>query len=77
MKAVRIKTRMTSETLTVRSPDLAELVGKDVEVIVIEEPSGATPPEQGSGYGHMRGTVLRYDDPFGPATAPEDWEAVG
>ncbi len=25
--------------------------------------------------GAMRGTVLRYDDPFGPATSPSDWVA--
>lgn len=23
----------------------------------------------------LRGAVLRYDDPFGPATDPDDWEA--
>ncbi|HZT44436.1 MAG TPA: hypothetical protein VFA07_19890 [Chthonomonadaceae bacterium] len=24
----------------------------------------------------LLGTVTRYDDPFGPATSPEDWEAL-
>ena len=24
----------------------------------------------------LRGTVLRYDDPFGPATTPNEWEAL-
>ena len=24
----------------------------------------------------LRGTVLRYDDPFGAAVAPEEWEAA-
>lgn len=24
----------------------------------------------------LLGTVTRYDDPFGPATAPEEWEAL-
>jgi prevent-host-death family protein len=26
-------------------------------------------------FGALAGTVLRYDDPFGPATDPMDWEA--
>ena len=26
--------------------------------------------------GSMRGTVLRYDDPFEPAIAPEEWDAM-
>lgn len=25
--------------------------------------------------GSMRGTVLRYDEPFAPATDPDDWDA--
>lgn len=24
----------------------------------------------------LRGTVIRYDDPFGPATTPDEWEAL-
>lgn len=24
----------------------------------------------------LRGSVIRYDDPFGPPTPPEDWEAL-
>ncbi len=27
-------------------------------------------------WGAMRGTVLRYDDPFAPAADPNDWDAV-
>ncbi|MGH6986390.1 MAG: type II toxin-antitoxin system Phd/YefM family antitoxin [Caulobacteraceae bacterium] len=26
--------------------------------------------------GALKGTVLRYDDPFSPAADPEDWEAL-
>ncbi len=26
--------------------------------------------------GSMKGTVLRYDDPFAPATDPDEWEAM-
>ena len=32
--------------------------------------------EQWSIIGAMRGSVLAYDDPFGPALDPSDWAAV-
>ena len=36
------------------------------------------PSKEGPGplVGAMRGTVLRYDDPFGPATSPSDWSTA-
>ena len=76
MKAVRVKTHMTSETLTVNSPEFADLVGKEVEVIVIEEPAIDSAKTPTTGYGFMRRTILLDDDPFGPAVPPEDWEAA-
>ena len=27
-------------------------------------------------FGSMKGTVLRYDDPFGPAIDPGEWDAM-
>jgi prevent-host-death family protein len=36
----------------------------------------ATDKKPVSIWGAMRGTVLRYDDPFAPATDPNDWDAV-
>ncbi len=41
-----------------------------------------TPPEPGVGdrpsiVGAMRGTVLRYDEPFLPAANPSDWTTSG
>jgi hypothetical protein len=70
MKAVRIKIHMDSDTLTLSSPELKPFVGKNVEVIVLEEPSGAEQTSPTTGYGFMRGTVVRDDvDPFGPVTS--------
>lgn len=34
------------------------------------------PGAKGSIIGAMKGSVLRYDDPFAPAAAPSDWDAA-
>lgn len=34
------------------------------------------PPKRRSIIGAMRGSVLRFDDPFGPAVEPREWNAV-
>jgi prevent-host-death family protein len=40
---------------------------------VLNPPAAAEPPAMR--FGALKGTVLRYDDPFGPAVDPMDWEA--
>ncbi len=40
MRAIRIHRRVDSETL--RLPELRELIGKDVEIVVLEEPVSAS-----------------------------------
>jgi hypothetical protein len=75
MDAFRIKTRITSETLQI--PELKKWLGKDVEIIIQErsaQPSPKDPLSEKERY-PLRGTVLRYDDPFGPAVPDSDWEA--
>ena len=76
MQAIRIKQRLESETLHL--PQVRPLVGKQVEIIVLEDESAAvaetTPADDVSRY-PLRGSVLRDDDPFGPAVPAEDWEA--
>jgi hypothetical protein len=64
---VRVRRHIESETLVV--PELRELVGCDVE-IVIQPVDEQTDAERYP----LRGTVLRYDDPFGPADEG-GWEA--
>lgn len=60
---VRIKRRLDSET--VHLPEVRELVGREVEIIVREIEDR---PEPGERY-PLRGSVRRYDDPFGPPWA--------
>jgi hypothetical protein len=40
MRAIRIHRRVDSETL--RLPELRELIGKEVEIVVLEEPAPAS-----------------------------------
>jgi len=62
---------------------LIDQVGRDGEPITITKrgkpvamlvPTQA--PARSSIIGALRGTVLRYDDPFAPATDPADWNAA-
>lgn len=51
--------------------------GDTVEIIVLEklrEPS-SLPTSPATEY-PLAGTVLRYDDPFEPAVAAEDWNTI-
>lgn len=66
LMAVRV--RRTLESDTIRIPELRELIGRDVEIVVSEIPA---PPRGRS----LHGSVLRYDGPFEPV-ASEDWEAL-
>lgn len=74
MDAVRIRKKLDSEMLCL--PELKPLLGKTVEIIVREE--AAANPEATrltSRGGPLGGSILRDDDPFGPAVPPEEWEA--
>lgn len=54
MEAIKIKTRLESETI--RSPELRKLIGKRVEIIILEEtePSTTLPKRQpGSAKGEI------------------------
>jgi hypothetical protein len=69
MNAIRIHKRLDSETLHL--PELKPLIGKTVEISVVEEvqvPGGAERYP-------LRGSVLRDDEPFAPI-AGADWDAV-
>jgi len=56
-----------------REPVTITKRGRPVAVL-LPAPTGDDPA---SIIGAMAGTVLRYDDPFGPATDPREWDAVG
>ncbi len=65
---VRVRRHLDSDTI--RIPELKELVGKDVEIVVREAlPAGREP-------GPLEGSILwEDDDPYAPAVDPDDWEA--
>jgi len=68
---VRLKRRLDSDTLHL--PELRDLIGEDVEIVVTtasDDDHVALKDEQ---YGSLWGSVLKDDDPFGPAE--EVWEA--
>jgi hypothetical protein len=67
MKApVRIKRHLDSETLHL--PEIRELVGHDVEIVVSEVEPEAVSKERYP----LRGSVLRYDEPFEPVAKADD-----
>ena len=74
MQALRITRRLDSETLHL--PELRPLLGKRVEIIVLEAETNGSGEERPSTHQDLRGSVLRYDDPFAPAVPEEDWEAL-
>lgn len=69
MNAIRIHTILKSDLLQL--PELRPLIGKPVEIIVLEEPRATAISDR-----PLRGSILRDDDPFGPALDPTEWEAV-
>jgi len=73
MNAIRISTHLDSEHLYL--PEIRPLVGKDVEIIVLEEShresKAALPADQSP----LRGSVLSYENPLEPV-AEADWEAL-
>jgi hypothetical protein len=74
MQTIRICRKL--ESITPHLPELSPLVGKTVEFIVREE-SAEFGPADGTAtqwVNPLRGSVLRDDDPFGPAVDPEEWE---
>ncbi|MGH2607918.1 MAG: hypothetical protein ACRDHF_02410 [Tepidiformaceae bacterium] len=64
---VRVRRHLDSETIHI--PELKDLVGKDVDIVVKEAAVPAREP------GPLEGSILWYDDPYGPAVDPDDWEA--
>ena len=69
MQAIRIRRKLDSETPHL--PELKPLVGKHVEIIVLAD----SEPDAIMQSDSLKGSVLRYDDPFGQAVSPEEWEA--
>jgi hypothetical protein len=60
MKAVRIRTRLASDRL----PELEQFVGKNVEIIIFEEPSVAAGPANTAGASGAASTAGRGETPL-------------
>jgi hypothetical protein len=71
MKAHRLEITL-SENGTLTLKDLPFQAGDFVEIIILERHSS---PLEANPY-PLRGTVIRYDDLFEPATPLEDWEVL-
>jgi hypothetical protein len=78
MQSVHIRTKLESEHLTL--PELRPLIGKQVEITVREAAEYTSNGGVKNGTANdrypLRGSVLRYDDPFAPAVAADEWEAA-
>ncbi len=82
MKAFETKAIVDAGS-TVRLSGLPFAVGERVRILVLPD---ADPNSQGHNYGvdsekqsiieRLRGSVLKDEDPFGPAAPLEDWEAL-
>jgi hypothetical protein len=71
MNAHRIETALT-ENGKLSLQNLPFRKGDEVEIIILERNSSKTDLNSAS----LRGTVISYEDPFEPATSPEDWEVL-
>lgn len=74
MQAIRFTRTLDSDMLYL--PQLRPFVGKQVEIIVLspdESPASAAASVLSDN--PLVGSVLRDDDPFGPAVPADEWEA--
>ena len=71
MEAVRIEATVQSNGRVILN-DLPFEEGKQVEIIVLDT-NGKKPIPY---VNPLKGSVLRYDDPFEPACPIEDWEVL-
>jgi hypothetical protein len=74
MQAIRVKQKLQSDTLVL--PQLRPWVGQDVEIIVLTPDAPPAPLADRVGASKpLTGSILRDEDPFGPAVPLEEWEA--
>ena len=78
MQTITLTRKLESETL----PELRPFVGREVE-ITIRETTAKPNPSANKLPNPLAGSVLRYDDPFGPTVSLQptvhpraDWEAA-
>lgn len=75
MQAIRVTCTLDSETIYL--PQLRPLLGQEVEIIVLSADASApvsSTEDITNSNNPLAGSVLRYDDPFEPAVAADEWE---
>ncbi|WP_414619229.1 hypothetical protein [Calothrix sp. CCY 0018] len=71
MKAHRVEVTLTENGAS-NPKDLPFRAGESVEIIILENQSSQKQANPHT----LKGTVIRYEQPFEPAVPPEDWEAL-
>lgn len=58
--ALRVKQRVRSEKIVINHPELKDLIGKDVEIIILasDEHEDSTPPRALQNSAHMAGSFI-------------------
>lgn len=69
-EVIRIRRRIESDTL--RIPEIRQLIGCDVEILVRKATTSSAPART---WESLKGSVVRYDHPFEPV-AEGDWEVL-
>ncbi|MCZ8065259.1 MAG: hypothetical protein ACK5QJ_01395 [Microcystis sp.] len=75
MNTYKIQTVLTEDG-TVLLKELPFQAGDAVEIIILEQSKTSLSSSQEKLIHSLKGSVLRYDDPFEPAIPPEDWEIL-
>lgn len=73
MESVRFTRKILSEPLGF--PEFCPFVGQEVEITIRTAPSDQAISSIADRRKNLIGSVLRYDDPFGPAIPVDDWDA--
>lgn len=75
MNAYKVATTLTKDGVLLLE-GLPFVSGDAVEIIVIEKSSEQIIKQPTDLDSPLKGSVLRYDDPFGPAVEPEEWDVL-
>ena len=73
MQAITLTKKLESDTLYL--PELRPFLGREVEITVRESTVAKPSQAPAKSPNPLSGSVVEYDDPFGPAVPPDDWEA--
>ncbi|MEL6382055.1 MAG: hypothetical protein AAFQ89_06210 [Cyanobacteria bacterium J06626_18] len=76
MNAYKLEATLTEDGALILK-GLPFQAGNSVEIIILEQsPIPQAKVATASSEQPLRGTVIRYDDPFEPAVAAEEWEIL-